>query len=139
MQVTSRQIELKTKGNAQIIDITGRIREALNETGMKNGTVTVFVVGSTGGLTTVEYEPGLIKDLDDLFERLAPSDASYAHDATWGDANGHSHIRASLIGPSLAIPFIKGELTLGTWQQVVFIDFDHRPRSRKIIVQFTGN
>ena len=138
MKVSTKYIALKTKGNAHIIDITGQVNKALSETDMQDGTVTVFVQGSTGGLTTVEYESGLIKDLKDLFERIAPSDVSYAHDATWGDANGHSHIRASTIGASLTVPFVKGELTLGTWQQIIFIDFDNRPRSRKLIAQFIG-
>ncbi|UCH12460.1 MAG: YjbQ family protein [Candidatus Omnitrophota bacterium] len=138
MKVSTKYIALKTKGNAHIIDITGQVNKALSETDMQDGTVTVFVQGSTGGLTTVEYESGLIKDLKDLFERIAPSDVSYAHDATWGDANGYSHIRASTIGASLTVPFVKGELTLGTWQQIIFIDFDNRPRSRKLIAQFIG-
>ena len=138
MKVSTKYIALKTKGNAHIIDITGQVNKALSETDMQDGTVTVFVSGSTGGLTTVEYESGLIKDLKDLFERIAPSDVSYAHDATWGDANGYSHIRASTIGASLTVPFVKGELTLGTWQQIIFIDFDNRPRSRKLIAQFIG-
>ncbi len=138
MKVSTKYITLKTKGNAHIIDITGQVNKALSETDMQDGTVTVFVSGSTGGLTTVEYESGLIKDLKDLFERIAPSDVSYAHDATWGDANGYSHIRASAIGTSLTVPFVKGELTLGTWQQIIFIDFDNRPRSRKLIAQFVG-
>lgn len=138
MKVSTKYITLKTKGNAHIIDITGQVNKALSETDMQDGTVTVFVSGSTGGLTTVEYESGLIKDLKDLFERIAPSDVSYAHDATWGDANGYSHIRASTIGASLTVPFVKGELTLGTWQQIIFIDFDNRPRSRKLIAQFVG-
>ncbi len=138
MKVSTKYIALKTKGNAHIIDITGQVNKALSETDMQDGTVTVFVSGSTGGLTTVEYESGLIKDLKDSFERIAPSDVSYAHDATWGDANGYSHIRASTIGASLTVPFVKGELTLGTWQQIIFIDFDNRPRSRKLIAQFIG-
>ncbi len=138
MKVSTKYITLETKGNAHIIDITGQVNKALSETDMQDGTVTVFVFGSTGGLTTVEYEPGLIKDLKGLFERIAPSDASYAHDATWGDANGYSHIRASAVGASLTVPFVKGELTLGTWQQIIFIDFDNRPRSRKLIAQFIG-
>jgi len=138
MKVSTKYIALKTKGNAHIIDITGQVNKALSETDMQDGAVTVFVSGSTGGLTTVEYESGLIKDLKDSFERIAPSDVSYAHDATWGDANGYSHIRASTIGASLTVPFVKGELTLGTWQQIIFIDFDNRPRSRKLIAQFVG-
>lgn len=138
MKVISKYILLKSKGNCDIIDITPQVDKALSETDMEDGTVTVFVQGSTAGLTTVEYESGLIKDLKDLFERIAPSNVSYAHDSTWGDGNGHAHIRASALGASLTVPFIKGELTLGTWQQIVFIDFDNRPRSRKLIAQFIG-
>ena len=138
MKVVSKHIALKTKGNCHISDITGQVDKALSETDIQDGTVTIFVPGSTGGLTTVEYEPGLIKDLEDLFERIAPSNISYAHDGTWGDGNGHSHIKASALGASLTVPFVKGALTLGTWQQIVFIDFDNRPRSRKLITQFMG-
>ncbi|MFH0732936.1 MAG: secondary thiamine-phosphate synthase enzyme YjbQ [Candidatus Omnitrophota bacterium] len=138
MDIITKNITLKTKGNCHVIDITHEVSEMLSASGLKDGSVTVFVVGSTAALTTVEYEPGLLKDLNDFFERIAPSSISYAHDATWGDANGYSHIRASAIGASLVIPFVKGELVLGTWQQIIFIDFDNRPRSRKLIVQFIG-
>ena len=138
MKVVNKYISLKSKGRCDIIDITPQVHKALSEADMQDGTVTVFVQGSTGGLTTVEYERGLIKDLEDLFERIAPSNVSYAHDSTWGDGNGHSHVRASALGASLTVPFIKGALTLGTWQQIVFIDFDNRPRSRKLLVQFMG-
>ncbi|MFC1490942.1 secondary thiamine-phosphate synthase enzyme YjbQ, partial [Candidatus Latescibacterota bacterium] len=110
----------------------------LEETELMNGVLTVFVQGATGALTTVEYEPGLISDIEELWERIIPSGKKYNHDMAWGDGNGHSHVRASLLGPSLSIPFVSGSFTLGTWQQVVFIDFDNRARSRKLILQFIG-
>ena len=138
MKVATKHITLKSKGHCDIIDITADVNKTLSETGMEDGTVTVFVQGSTAGLTTVEYEPGLIKDLEDLFEKIAPSNISYAHDRAWGDGNGHAHVRASALGASLTVPFVKGGLVLGTWQQIVFIDFDNRPRSRKLIAQFIG-
>jgi secondary thiamine-phosphate synthase enzyme len=114
------------------------VQERISEAGLKRGTVTVFVQGSTAALTTVEYEPGLISDLRGLFERLAPGDAQYQHDQRWHDGNGHSHLRASLLGPSLTIPFADGFMTLGTWQQIVVLDFDNRPRHREIVVQIMG-
>lgn len=119
-------------------DITADLRERLVGTGLRNGIMAVFVPGATGALTTVEYEPGLIEDLGELWERLAPSDRPYHHDRTWDDGNGHSHVRASLVGPSITIPFVDGELTLGTWQQVIFIDFDVRARRRSLVVQCVG-
>lgn len=138
MQVITKYINLKTKGNSHIIDITSEVNEVLSKAELKAGNVTIFVQGSTGALTTIEYEPALVKDLNDFFEKIIPSDVSYAHDATWGDANGYAHLRASLLGPSLVIPFTDGKLTLGTWQQIIFIDFDNRPRSRKLTAQFIG-
>jgi len=138
MTVITRYIELTTSGNAESKNITPELIEALEETGFTNGVVTVFVPGATGGVTTVEFEPGLVRDLEDLWERIAPSGKQYHHDDTWGDGNGYSHIRASLLGPSLTVPFCSGRLTLGTWQQVVFVDFDIRNRSRRLVVQFIG-
>lgn len=138
MRVLTRTIELQTEGNAAAIDITSRIREALVSTQLEAGIVTVFVPGATGAVTTVEYEPGLLRDLEELWERIAPRERVYAHDRAWGDGNGHSHLRASLLGPSLTLPFTEGRLLLGTWQQVIFVDFDVRPRSRRIILQFLG-
>ena len=138
MDVLTKHITLKTRGNGHIIDITQDVDKLLSEAKAQDGIITIFVQGSTGALTTVEYEPGLIKDLDDFFERIAPSGVPYAHDATWGDANGHSHIRASAIGPSLTVPFVKKRMTLGTWQQIIFIDFDNASRNRKLIVQIIG-
>jgi len=138
MTVKTKFLEFSTQGNAEIVDITHHINGALSETGLVDGTVTIFVPGATGGLTTVEYESGLIEDLDDLWERIAPSSASYKHDQTWHDGNGHSHVRASMLGPSITIPFVSGELTLGTWQQVIFVDFDVRSRSRRLVIQCMG-
>lgn len=136
--VVTRRIGLKTQGNCHIIDITRQVTQEVVGSGLKDGTVTVFVTGSTGGVTTVEYESGLISDLRDLFDRLAPSSISYQHNLRWGDGNGHSHVRASLVGPSLTVPFVDQKLTLGTWQQIVFIDFDNRPRSRELVLQLMG-
>ncbi|MDX9873223.1 MAG: secondary thiamine-phosphate synthase enzyme YjbQ [Clostridia bacterium] len=138
MSIVTKHIELSTHGNAESIDITGNIRDALKDTGLSDGVVTVFVPGATGALSTVEYEPGLIKDMSELWERLVPEGQEYYHDLKWGDGNGHSHLRATLIGPSLSIPFTGKALTLGTWQQVIFIDFDVRRRTRRIVLQFMG-
>lgn len=136
--VKTKRIKLNTKGNDHVIDITGEVAEAVSSSKIKNGLVTVFVHGSTASVTTVEYEPGLVKDIKNLDEKLIPSDTSYAHDATWGDANGYAHLRASLIGPSLTVPVENGSMTLGTWQQIIVIDHDNRPRSREVIVQIMG-
>jgi len=136
--VVTRRIGLKTKGDCHIIDITRQVAQEVAGSGLKDGTVTVFVTGSTGGVTTVEYESGLISDLRDLFDRLAPSNIPYQHNLRWGDGNGHAHVRASLVGPSLTVPFVDQKLTLGTWQQIVFIDFDNRPRSRELVLQLMG-
>ncbi len=138
MAVLTKFIELSTHGDTEILDITPRLRELLHDTALVNGTVTVFVPGATGGLTTIEYEPGLVQDLGEFWERLIPSGRDYSHNMTWGDQNGHSHLRAALLGPSLVIPFYDGSLSLGTWQQVVFLDFDTRPRSRRLVAQFMG-
>lgn len=138
MKVITEKVHVSTKGHTDVIDLTGRLSSLLVKAGMNEGSMTVFVVGSTASITTVEYEPGLMKDLPEAFERLAPSGKTYHHDATWGDNNGYSHVRASVVGPTLVVPFSKGTLLLGTWQQVVLIDFDNRPRERDIIVQFTG-
>ncbi len=136
--VKTETLTFNTSGNTDIIDITDKIDKIIKESDIKSGIVTVFVPGSTGGLTTVEYEPGLIKDLKDVFEELFPYRANWAHNATWGDGNGASHVRASILGPSITIPFVDGEMTLGTWQQIIFIDFDIRPRTRKLILQIVG-
>lgn len=138
MKITTKELNLKTKGAGDLIDISSFIQEQLDESGLREGNVTVFVVGSTAAITTFEYEPGLIADMKEVYERLAPSKRTYAHDETWGDANGFSHVRAALQGPSLVVPFMKGKLETGTWQQVVLAEFDNRPRQRKIILQFLG-
>lgn len=138
MKIATETINLSTKGNPDLIDFTGRVAELLKSSKLKKGSVTVFVVGSTAAITTFEFEPGLVKDVRDLYEKLIPSNKHYAHDETWGDANGFSHLRAALQGPSLTIPFDDGKLLLGTWQQVVLAEFDNRPRDRKIIVQILG-
>lgn len=119
-------------------DITGGVEQAILESGVVNGVVVVFVVGSTAAITTIEYEPGLVQDMHTAMERIAPRDAPYAHEARWHDDNGHSHIRASLLGPSLTVPIVNGRMTLGPWQQIVLIDFDTRPRTRTVHVQVMG-
>ena len=117
---------------------TPGINGILDKSGLKEGSVLVFVIGSTAGITTIEFEPGLVKDIKEAFQRLAPDDKDYAHHQTWGDDNGHSHVRAALLGPSITVPFSAGKLLLGTWQQIVLVDFDTRPRQRNITVQVTG-
>ena len=138
MKTITEKISVNTNGNTDILDITDDARTLLLKTGVKNGIVTFFVQGSTAGLTTVEYEPGLLKDLPLTFEKIAPAGSRYFHDDTWGDGNGHSHVRASLLGPSLTVPFTNGIMTLGTWQQIILIDFDNRSRRREIIMQIMG-
>ena len=138
MKIVTEKIALNTKGDPDLINITGKIEGILDATGLKRGQVTVFVVGSTAAITTFEYEPGLIKDVSEFYEKLIPRKKSYHHDATWGDANGFSHIRAALQGQSITIPFDGGKLLLGIWQQVVLADFDNRPRKREVIVQVMG-
>jgi secondary thiamine-phosphate synthase enzyme len=136
--VESVTLQFSSRGNCDIIDITPQVSQAIYECGVDSGTVTVFITGSTAGVTTVEYEPGLIGDLDTLFERIAPRDIPYGHDARWGDGNGHSHVRASLLGASLVLPFNNKNLMLGTWQQIIVIDFDNRPRNRTVLLQIMG-
>jgi len=137
--VKTEQIQVQTKGNCHVVDITERVGEALARSHLRAGVITLFNVGSTAGLTTVEYEPGLVNhDLKAAFERVAPERASYVHEQTWHDDNGHSHVRASLLGPSLSVPFTQGRLTLGTWQQIVLVDFDTRPRNRSLACQIMG-
>ena len=136
--VTTTSIHIQTRGDCDLIDITGEVAHRVRESGLKDGTVTVFVPGSTGGVTTIEYENGVLSDLQSMWQRIVPRDIPYRHDAAWGDGNGHAHVRAALLGPSLVIPFVSGRLTLGTWQQVVLADFDNRPRSRDIVLQIMG-
>lgn len=138
MKIVTEKLHTKTKGHTDVVDLTQKLADLLSKTRLKDGSMTVFAVGSTAGITTVEYEPGLIKDLPEAFERIAPSGKRYHHDATWGDNNGYSHVRASTVGPTLVVPFSDRRLLLGTWQQVVLLDFDNRPRQREVVVQFVG-
>ena len=138
LSVVTDEVKVKTKGDAEVVDITGKVAAVVEKHGIVEGSALVFVVGSTAALTTVEFEPGLVRDLPELFERLAPKGARYHHEDTWHDGNGHSHVRASLLGPSLVVPIVEGALRLGTWQQIVLVDFDNRPRQREVVVQLTG-
>ncbi len=138
LTVATKQLSIHTSGEGEIVDITADVANALVETGLKNGIITVFVPGSTGALTTIEYESGLLQDLPNLLERIAPKNVVYEHERRWHDGNGHSHVRASLIGPSLTVPFTNGRLTMGTWQQIVFIELDVRSRVRNLILQIIG-
>ena len=138
MTVKTGAIEARTRGDGDTIDLTPELAELVRESGIDRGTATVFIGGSTAGVTTIEYESGVIEDLDEVLETVAPSDRDWRHHQRWGDHNGHSHIRSALLGPSLTVPFVDGELTLGTWQQVVLIDFDERARSRSVVVQMIG-
>lgn len=138
MSVVTKTISLSTKGNTDIIDITDKVIKALSETKLKDGIVNISVVGSTAGITTCENELGLISDLKRIIEELIPKNKGYTHNGSWGEGNAHSHLRASLFGTSVTFPFITGELSLGTWQQIIFIDFDTRARQRKLILQFLG-
>ena len=138
MKILNKKIKLKTKGSGDLINITNDISQIVKSSKLENGNVTVFNIGSTAAITTFEFEPGLIKDVQNLYEKLIPSDKHYHQDDTWGDANGFSHLRAALQGPSLTIPFENGTLLLGTWQQVVLAEFDNRPRQRNVAVQVIG-
>jgi secondary thiamine-phosphate synthase enzyme len=137
--ITTRQITLQTRGNCDILDITSPVAQQIAETDINSGTVTIFIAGSTAGVTTIEYEPGLEADLKNLWERLVPRNIHYQHDSRWGDGNGFSHVRASLLGASLVVPFNNKRLILGTWQQIIVVDFDNRARSRQIILQIMGD
>lgn len=137
--VKSDEIRLKTKGDGDLIDITDSIARAVKESGFSSGIVTVFVPGSTAGLTTIEYEPGLLKDFPKLMEKMIPSNKTYHHDETWHDGNGFSHLRSAIIGTDITVPFENGQLTLGTWQQVTFCEFDNRARSRTIVCKIMGD
>ncbi len=138
MPVHTTSLEFSTQGDSEIHDITHQVQEELTNSPFSNGLLTIFVPGSTGGVITLEHEPGLVSDLKEAFERLAPRDRSYHHDRAWQDGNGHSHVRASLVGPSLSVPFEDRRMTLGTWQQIAFVDFDNRPRKRVLILQIMG-
>lgn len=131
-------LRVKTKGFCHVVDLTDELRRHVAGSGVRSGTVTLFVVGSTAAMITVEYEPGLVEDLEDLFNKLAPPTRDYHHEQTWHDGNGFSHVRASLLKPSLVVPVVAGEMRLGTWQQIVLIDFDNRSRNREVAVQIMG-
>lgn len=138
MRVYQEEIVVKSRGETDIIDISGRVGEVVSRSGIRTGTAHVFVVGSTAAITTIEYEPGLKEDLPAALERIAPKNAEYRHHLRWGDYNGHSHVRASILGPSLTVPVKDGEPVLGTWQQVILVELDVRPRTRRIVVTVTG-
>jgi secondary thiamine-phosphate synthase enzyme len=138
VSVHSAEIELDTRGDAQIIDVTDRVRAAVAKSGLSAGIGCVFVPGATAAVTTMEYEPGCVADLQRLMNQLAPPNGDYAHEQRWHDGNGHSHLRAALLGPSLSFPFAQAEPVLGTWQQIVVVDFDNHPRTRRIILQLVG-
>ena len=138
MKIVNEHREFSTKGSGDLIDITKEIARALSKSGLTTGSMLIFVQGSTAGITTFEYEPGLISDVKEFYEKLVPSDRSYHHDETWGDANGFSHLRATLTGQSFTVPFESGRPLLGTWQQVVLAEFDNRPRKRLVVIQMTG-
>ena len=138
MIIKTSYISLSTQGNADVRDITDQIAGAISNSGLTSGTATIFCPSATSALTTIEYESGAVSDLRRLFDEIIPSNREYAHNARWHDGNGHSHVRAALLGPSLTIPFVDGQLTLGTWQQVIYIDFDNRPRQRRLVVQLIG-
>jgi len=137
--VVTGKISLQTKGNCDIIDITPQIEQQVAEADINSGTATLFVAGSTAGISTIEFESGVLSDFQSMWERNIPQNIPYNHDRRWGDGNGYSHVRASLMGASLTIPFNDKKLTLGTWQQIVLVDFDNRPRSREIILQIMGD
>lgn len=138
MKVVSDTIKLQTQGEGDMIDMTSQLSNIVKESKIKNGTVTIFVSGSTAAVTTIEYESGLIHDFPEMLSRIVPKDLEYEHDNTWHDGNGHSHVRSSLIGPNITIPIIHGKLTLGTWQQVVLLEMDTRSRNRTVILQIMG-
>ncbi len=136
--VKTTAVSVNTRGNADIHDITDQVAEAIKRSGLRSGTATLFCPSSTSALTTIEYESGALSDLRRLFDEIISPNREYAHNARWGDGNGHSHVRAALLGPSLSIPFVEGQMTLGTWQQIIHVDFDNRPRQRDIVVQLIG-
>lgn len=138
MPVKTASISLNTRGDADVHDITSQVARHVMNSGFKDGTVTVFCPSATSALTTIEYESGALSDLRRLFDEIIPQNREYAHNARWQDGNGHSHVRAALLGPSLTIPFVDFKLTLGTWQQVIYLDFDVHPRQRQLVVQIIG-
>jgi secondary thiamine-phosphate synthase enzyme len=138
MTIISKTIRINTKGNSDMLDITGQIAREISNSNIDSGIATVFITGSTAGVTTIEYESGVIRDYKDMWDRNVPLNIAYQHDQRWGDGNGYSHVRASLQSPSLVVPFANKKMMLGTWQQIVVVDFDNRARSREIIVQLLG-
>ena len=138
MAVITKQIKISSKSENDIIDITEQVANAISESGISNGTITVFVSGSTGAITTIEYELGLVNDFPEMLSRIAPDDINYEHEQRWHDGNGRSHVKASLVGPSLTVPFKDGQLLLGTWQQIVFLELDTRARTRNLVLQIIG-
>lgn len=138
MPVKTFSISLNTRGDSDIHDITDQVARHVAQSGLKDGTVTIFCPSSTSALTTIEYESGALSDLRRLFDEIIPQNREYAHNARWHDGNGHSHVRAALLGPSLTIPFVNGQLTLGTWQQIIYVDFDNKPRRRELVIQVFG-
>lgn len=138
MSVITKTIPLQTQGNADIQDITDQVSSAVRESGLHDGLVTIFTPSSTSALTSIEYESGCVSDLQRLFDEIIDPERHYAHNARWGDGNGHSHVRAALLKPWFTVPFVDGKLTLGTWQQIIFVDFDNRPRRRELVVQVMG-
>ena len=138
MAVLSKSIQIHSKGENDMIDLTEKISDFVSSSEVSNGIVTIFVSGSTGSITTIEFEPGLIRDFPDMLSRVAPKDLDYGHEQMWHDGNGHSHVKASLVGPSLTVPFSKGQMHLGTWQQIVFLELDTRGRTRNLVLQIIG-
>lgn len=138
MKVATAEIQLSTRGNGDMHDITGEVKQKIRESGLSSGIVTIFTPSSTSALTTIEYESGALSDLKRLFDEVAPPNRHYQHNARWGDGNGHSHVRAALLQADLTVPFVSGNPVLGTWQQIIFVDFDNRPRSRELVVQILG-
>ncbi len=136
--VRTHRVEISTRGQGDIHDVTSVVADAVSRSGLRDGIVTVFIVGSTAGVTTIEFEPGAVADLNRLFESLAPREADYEHHLRWGDDNGSSHVRAALLGPSATVPFTCQSLALGTWQQLVVVEFDTRPRRRQVVIQMIG-
>ena len=137
-KIKNSDLSFKTSGDTDIIDITAHVSRKVAESGLTEGQVLIFVPGSTAAVTTIEYETGVVKDLQEAIERLTPSGIPYRHDARWGDGNGYAHVRAALMGPSLTVPLIQGRLVLGTWQQIVLVDFDNEPRDRKVLISVSG-
>jgi len=137
--VATQNFQISTSGQGDVRDVTRQVADAVSRSGMRSGIVTVFAVGSTAGMTTIEFEAGAIEDLNAVFEQLAPREGEYHHHLRWGDDNGSSHVRAAMLGPSLSIPFEAGRLLVGMWQQIVLVEFDTRPRTREVAVQFIGD